>query len=139
MGACLLERQWNEQVNYISFQVAYNRFHVVIDHYTELEDYDDNNAVLEWVPKFRRIRVVDIDEGNEGHCSCCYYERFGIPCRHLLNIFCKLSDSSYEPELRDVAVRWHKTYSQFAFLTGSERTQALVDLESLVSCGGKGP
>jgi SWIM zinc finger len=139
MGTFLLERQWEERLHYISFRVACNRFHVCIDHYTELEDYQDDNLALEWVPKFRRVRVVDIDASSEGRCSCCYYERYGIPCRHLLNVFCKLSESSYEPQLRDVAVRWYKTYNQFAFLTGEKRTAVSAELESLINRGGNGP
>ena len=37
------------------------------------------------VPKFKRVRMVQL-EGEHLTCSCCFYQRHGMPCRHIMAV-----------------------------------------------------
>jgi SWIM zinc finger len=97
MGAVLLEKQWKERLKYVSFAVSASKFHVRIDNASFLEDEGPG-----LIPRFKRVREVFIDENKEGRCTCYYFERFGIPCRHVLAVFSSLAPNDYEPAPRDI-------------------------------------
>jgi SWIM zinc finger len=93
------------------------------------------------IPRFKRVRVVTLNNNNEGLCSCFYFERFGIPCRHVLHVFCKVSVLEYEPGLRDVCIRWHNRYRQYAFTEAASANDKHIQetIEETLQCQVRGP
>ena len=64
------------------------------------------------VPKFKRVRMVQL-EGEHLTCSCCFYQRHGIPCRHIMAV-------NGLPHPDDVAVRWRRDYGYYYAREGFE-------------------
>jgi hypothetical protein len=58
------------------------------------------------ISSFHRLRVVRYHQGGYLYCSCCHYERVGLPCAHILRVTDKLDISMCD-------VRWWKSYSYF--------------------------
>lgn len=64
------------------------------------------------VPRFTRTRYVKIDRKGICKCSCCYYQRVGIPCPHIATVF-RLLIPDWKGFLHtDIALRW---WSKFAY------------------------
>jgi hypothetical protein len=81
------------------------------------------------IPRFLRVRNVTLSTDNYLYCECGYYQRYGIPCRHVLSI-----DPSYQ--LRDFSVRWWKVYDYFAFKEGhGQLTKQFLELDSQAAPG----
>jgi SWIM zinc finger len=137
LGGGLLESQWQAQNLYGCCAVTPHTYHVV-----NVMGATENSVV----PTFRRVRVVTI-EGNVLQCSCGYYERIGIPCRHILRVMvltCGGHDGEgppYEPDKADIAPRWHKLYKKYAFARKLNRDSMEVckQMESLALSEPKGP
>jgi hypothetical protein len=55
------------------------------------------------VPVFVRTRTIRLVDGHL-LCSCAFYERFGLPCRHQFVVLGR------GPTARDCAVRWRQDY-----------------------------
>ena len=64
-------------------------------------------------PLFNRIRTVSI-ETNYFVCSCKYFERFGIPCRHIFHVFATFTDYK-EPSHYDISVIYWKQYMHYCY------------------------
>jgi len=64
------------------------------------------------VPKFKRVREIKM-VGEHLTCTCCHYERNGIPCRHIIAV-------NGLPSPSDVAVRWHRKYGYYYGREGYE-------------------
>jgi SWIM zinc finger len=119
LGASLLESEWQAQKLYSCCQMANNVYHVV----NIIGDDDDIDSARFGmnVPVFDRVRVVEFNMDRTASCSCGYYQRLGIPCRHILHVMAEtyqpLSDSEpvYEPRAADVAPRWHLLHKRYAF------------------------
>jgi SWIM zinc finger len=70
------------------------------------------------VPSYERTRVVDVCEDSAKcfflRCSCGYFDRFGIVCRHQYAVLRKgLTPARHSPQLSDVAVRWQTLYGYY--------------------------
>ena len=60
--------------------------------------------------------------GEHLTCTCCHYERNGIPCRHIIAV-------NGLPSPSDVAVRWHRKYGYYYGREGYEEvTTAYSDV-----------
>jgi hypothetical protein len=56
-------------------------------------------------PRFRRVRVIQWVEGhNVLICDCGYFQRIGLPCRHLFHVKGNIS-------LTDCDIWWYKSYT----------------------------
>jgi hypothetical protein len=55
------------------------------------------------VPVFVQTRMIQLVNGHL-LCSCAFYERFGLSCRHQFVVLGRV------PTARDCAVRWHHDY-----------------------------
>ena len=63
------------------------------------------------IPRFHRIRRVTVGKDGICKCSCCYYERVGIPCPHIASVFSMLNPK-WEGFLHtDLSVRWWSQYN----------------------------
>ena len=61
---------------------------------------------LKKIPIFHRVRKITKSEEGILHCSCCFTERFRLPCRHILLV------NNGEIKLSDVCVRNTVIYGQ---------------------------
>ena len=90
-GEGFVIQQWNLRNNYISQRVTEKSWLVVgiVDH---------NHSRKEGlIPRFSRVREVSIaaaDNNRVLQCSCMYFERVGIPCRHQMHVLCSV-DTKY--------------------------------------------
>ena len=70
------------------------------------------------IPIFTRIRTVTVDICGTMACSCCLFERQGLPCTHqaCVAVLCHESVGSTFPGFthHDIHVRWRSDYMYFA-------------------------
>jgi SWIM zinc finger len=80
------------------------------------------------VPKFWRIRVVErCKQSNTLTCSCCYFERVGIPCRHILKVLRTVHGNGFNGVTEnDVRVFWRKRYYKCAVDNGSDEDNVII-------------
>ena len=82
-------------------QLSETKFHV----YTP--DISDKLSPKSPIPKFYRLRTVEIFNGTQLFCSCGHPSRLKMPCRHIISIF-----GEYNIEM--FGLRWLILY-QYAF------------------------
>ena len=67
------------------------------------------------IPKFWRIRTVELDESLCLKCSCCHFESIGLPCVHqaavIKDCFPKWNSFSHH----DVALEWWIIYTSHGY------------------------
>ena len=63
------------------------------------------------IPRFRIIRKVTYTEPYF-HCSCGHYERWGMPCRHLLHVLYQFP-GYIQPSYFDFDTYWWNSYFMF--------------------------
>jgi hypothetical protein len=56
---------------------------------------------------------VYVGEDGRMHCSCCYTERMGIPCRHVFHILCYYTFLFKGFTSVDIDIRYHVSYSHY--------------------------
>ena len=96
-----------------------------------------NNDVLQlgiMFPMFRNVYRVSLIKKNSQHylqCDCLHYERYGIPCQHILRITNKIEDNM-------VKIQHWKVYGTH-FGDDSELSAKLIESRSMQqnneSCG----
>ncbi len=78
-----------------------------------MED-QEKNVPFKWhpIPAFRRERIVSFDTNTSTvKCSCCQFERIGIPCVHV-QVVVKAVDPEWNGFTHhQVAVRWWSVYA----------------------------
>jgi hypothetical protein len=116
-------RQYKERNNYSWVRMSDKRWFVMRNTFnTEQDDY---------IPRFARVREVNLTKECYMHCDCGYHWRYGIPCRHVLSI-----DDTFVRN--DFAVRWWKVYGYYSFKEGQEElTKDFLDLEQREPPGKK--
>eukprot|EP00978_Attheya_sp_CCMP212_P038709 scaffold194612_cov64-Attheya_sp.AAC.2 len=72
-------------------------------------------------PIFIRTRTVELVKNQFLVCDCGFWQRFGIPCRHIIHI-CRGHVS-----LDDFALRWRKDYLAFYLEPGYEEFSTICD------------
>jgi len=65
------------------------------------------------LPKFRRVRKVEVDDTSTFRCSCNFFERFGIPCCHMLSILSKFPNYEEPSTQNGVSAIYWKRYVFF--------------------------
>ena len=102
--------------------------------YRVIMDPAKRSAQSALLPVFRRVRVVTAVTPNTGDpffmCSCCYFERFGIPCRHTLAVMTKGTSIPLEKVIshRDLSVLHWTVYHYMAVSEETDLSEALVAL-----------
>jgi len=133
LGAGLLQEQWFLKGNYISCYVASGIWHVV---YNNSQLIHASNCI----PVFHCVRIVTVSMDNFLKCSCYYYERTGIPCRHIWHVMESVHPNDIEPKIEDVCVTWLTSYKLFAFNT-QDSDNACIDcaLQNILKQNIPGP
>ena len=102
------------------FQVTYvgpkNVITACIDETNVAEDEVVQDCTI---PIFSRIRIVTVDTGGMMACSCCLFEKQGLPCTHLacVAVLCHELVGSTFPGFthHDIHIRWRSDYMHFAY------------------------
>ena len=50
------------------------------------DESDEPKKTCQFIPKFRRVRVINLLQDGTLHCSCHLPDRFRIPCGHIIKI-----------------------------------------------------
>ena len=112
----ILEQQWDKRHNYyvrrnstkyewlvVVKEDCSSKYHVV--------DYDIINPYNKFIPRFRRIRFVKMDNDRQMKCSCCLFSRFRFGCVHILSVM-SFENPSYDGYTQnDVRVFWWNDYN----------------------------
>ena len=64
------------------------------------------------------------------YCTCGGFQRFGLPCRHMLHVYETL-DKSWEPTKEDISVHWWSAYYQFGHQIDEDDQRISVILNEL--------
>ena len=71
-----------------------------------------------FIPKFKRVKDLSVDQAGVLNCSCGFAQRNFMPCRHQLHVLQVCEGRS--PTIADIHMRWYKGYQQCAY--GSEHS-----------------
>ena len=115
-GEQLLTSQWKLRGSYKNHRVASNKWLVTFDD----KDNHTNNNLKTLYPLFKRVREVTCN-CKYFFCTCKYFERFGIPCRHILCVFASFPKYKY-PTHNDVSVIYWKQYMHYAYNSSNSYT-----------------
>jgi hypothetical protein len=73
------------------------------------------------ITQFRRVRVVEVTQDSFLQCSCGFFARMGLPCKHILRITNTVTATMCH-------VRWAKQYL-FQFGNNERVTQMLIEMQ----------
>jgi hypothetical protein len=71
------------------------------------------------IPRFDRLRTVTVHQDETMFCSCCHFERLGLPCVHQAAVAtmcsemtsCRFQGFTHH----DISVRWWSKYMYYAY------------------------
>ena len=99
------ENTWQVVLNYVDNP----------NYFTNTMDGDVCKKLRKFLPRFRHIRTVTPNSNGSCQCSCGFFQRFGIPCRHL-HAVAKFEKPSFMGFTHhDVSVLWLRSYSHYAY------------------------
>jgi hypothetical protein len=148
------------EVNVLKDQDEYQEEDQLLSNEASDDDDDDDHAQQQdtsskWcppIPRFMRTRTVKWDdEGRFYECSCCHFERTGIPCIHIYAVV-KMLDPDWKGFTHhDVSVRWWSAYISHGFRGSASHNddedeeahhssrRLSTRLGNLADCDAKGP
>ena len=110
-GEQLLTNEWKLRHNYNSCRISESEWLVV---YKDCKTKPSSEYKTIF-PLFKRVRKVQfIDKVFK--CSCKYFERFGIPCRHQIHVL-DTFDGYTLPQISDVSVIYWTQYRSYCYST----------------------
>ena len=134
-GEQLLCTEWIMSKSYSCHRTSSNEWYAVYDNYKQDQEFKTI------YPLFHRRRKVIVKK-KYFFCSCKKFERFGIPCRHILSVF-RSFPLYTEPNYKDISVIYWKDYMYYAYSNHSlcdDNTKSLVSmLEKLSDSDILGP
>jgi MULE transposase domain/SWIM zinc finger len=88
------------------------------------------------IPQFSRVRAVTYRPlEKQLTCSCEYFARVGIPCRHILRVLTEIKGEDYRGiTADDVAVFWRKDYYFFGIDQSTDQDRVRRRQELLHQC-----
>lgn len=116
----ILQQQWNIRNNfYIRRRDPPNKYEwlVVIkdEHSRTFHNIDyEENPFNNYIPRFRRVRVVKLNFDGQMECSCRLFSRFGHGCVHILSVILFENPSYSGYTQNDVCVFWWNDYCFYA-------------------------
>jgi hypothetical protein len=112
LGNSLLSTQWKASHKYIAMGPCNNSWLVMLDPNKKTKK---SSSISNEIPEFQRIRTIERDcSTGVLNCSCNYFQRVGIPCRHILCILCSVHGSEFTGiSHKDIRVYWWTMYSHF--------------------------
>jgi hypothetical protein len=91
--------------------------------YTPEVDMQESRASgeLSLIPRFERLRIVTVNQDERMFCSCCHFERMGLPCVHQATVATMCLNSQMNScqfqgfTHHDISVRWWTKYMYYAY------------------------
>jgi hypothetical protein len=122
-GESIVATQWQLRHEYICEQVGDRCWHLLAKSTTTSPcDAADVLNLGDAIPCFSRVRRVEMLEGtNILLCSCMYFERTGIPCRHVMNVLDTICPGYNGISHHDVSVTWRSDFHKYAFSNDSSK------------------
>jgi hypothetical protein len=120
LGHGLVTAQWKQRTNYKISGPKNNAWLCKRVNHTVEETVPTAGALRErlpsMVPRFSRVRTITLKEGIL-FCSCAYFERHGIPCRHQMKVLDCVHGCGYRGITKeDVKVHWWVQYYRAAIM-----------------------
>jgi hypothetical protein len=78
------------------------------------------------VPLFRRIRMVQLHKDGTVQCSCCLFDRTGLPCIHIHKVVQIANDQWKGFTHQDVDIRWWTCYAVYGYSKNSGQLGRLL-------------
>lgn len=101
-------------------------------HPSSLSYTDQTGTRRSPIPIFHRVRIVYVSDGIM-FCTCRYFERFGIPCRHILHVMACVNPQ-HRITHRDVSVVYWSSYGVYAHKSDPDcQGTTIKDLSSALS------
>ena len=92
-------------------QLIVARDHCIIPRFSESED----KKMVTISSQSGKERVVEINKSNMFvMCSCKYFESYGIPCRHIIQVL--RTEKQNEIPMGYIMKRWEKICKRYVFL-----------------------
>ena len=115
------ENAWQVVLNYVDNP----------NYFTNTMDGDVCKKLRKFLPRYRHLRTVTSDDNSNCQCSCGFFQRFGIPCRHL-HAVAKFENPAFVGFTHhDVSVIWLRSYSHFAYTREHNSVAISQALEAL--------
>ena len=131
-AAALLYQQWEVRDCYYRCRVNENTWYLIYK-----EELRKPRKNIE--PIYQDVHILTVVK-NILYCSCYFFNRIGLPCRHMYNL---LQDSPKytEPSHHEVSVRWWSPYAKHAFPIETEKRKSRLTklIEKLAVNDIKGP
>ena len=124
-GEQLLSKQWLLKDEYTSHHNSHKTWLVLF------KENSSNTSFRTIYPLYKRVRKVK-NVRKHFTCSCRYFERFGVPCRHILHVFSTFPKYK-EPSHKDVSVIYWKQYMHYAYNADNSNTNSLEIGDMLLS------
>ena len=109
----IITKEWHLRNNYASAHMMESVFYV--------RHFMDNRESQSPIPKFVRVRIITITN-KIARCSCGFYARHRLPCRHLLHIL-------DEMHVTYCGIRWMNLYATY-YGTESSISKKLEEIQS---------
>ena len=93
-------------------------------------DQETQDTQLGTVPKFKRVRNIRrCGETGTLQCDCCYFDRVGIPCRHIVALLDHILGDEFKGITQDdVRVFWRTAYYFHGLQPRNEMRSLLLEL-----------
>jgi hypothetical protein len=94
------------------------------------KDKETPDTQMGTVPNFRRVRKIrrHSDPGTL-ICDCCYFDRIGIPCRHIMALLDSILGDEFKGiTVNDVRVFWRIDYFFYGMQPRNNMRSLLLDL-----------
>lgn len=112
-GESLVVAQWLLRDNYICEQVGNGLWHLLMDATPESPGIIPGFSLI---PRFSRVRKVSVLKDTRTLlCSCMYFERTGLPCRHQMHVLCLICPDYQGITHHDVSVTWWSEFARYGF------------------------
>ena len=130
-GYQLLFEQWKSSSRYMNCKNSSNTWLV------KRLPLEQVSYTCKLIPSFININQVHV-QNEVMFCSCCFFERFGLPCRHMLHVLRSFPEYS-EPSKIDISIHWWKSYYLFGYQTDPDQVVISNLLQHIESKEAKGP
>ena len=116
----ILEQQWDIRNNFYVRRKPQTKYEWLVvlneEHSNRFHNitYDEENPYNKYIPRFRRVRVVKMDDDGQMDCSCCLFSRFGFGCVHILSVLLFENPGYSGYTQSDVRVFWWNDYRFYA-------------------------
>ena len=120
LAEALVTAQWKEKQNYECIRTSERMFLLV------RLGIDLPQPVTCPIPQFRRVRKVEwIDRVLI--CDCGYFQRVGIPCRHLMKVMTIIIPEFQGVSHHHVSVVWWTAFSKYAYCRQQNQSKNMVN------------